>query len=390
MTGADYPMVQRALWLGFLLRVGVAFWNGFFGPSFGADADAYDQHMLALDFMQGIWPANMRVNYLYSYALAAIYSATVTSLFIGSLLSCIAWYVSAWSLAVSMRLLRMPSRSQTIAMLIFALTPSAVLWTAVTMREPFQLMCVNLAVLSALQIGIASRARYWGLMFASLVLGGIMHGGILGWGVLLIASTIVWEMVKHRRWFTPLRVLAGVAVIVGVLVAGYQAFRAAYAFPVDRGLAYAVDSYQRGGLSIGVRADYRTTVDIESNSDLLAFIPVALFQYLFEPLPWHVTSLVDLAPLTENVVRAVLLLQALVAVLILRPIPRRAALVLCTSYLVLETAWALGTFNWGTAARHHIPGLGLLLLAAYAYPRLPRRQGGSFDARPPVPLGRVA
>jgi hypothetical protein len=37
------------------------------------------------------------------------------------------------------------------------------------------------------------------------------------------------------------------------------------------------------------------------------------------------------------------------------------------SYLVMETIWSLGTSNWGTASRHHLPSLGLLLVASFAY-----------------------
>jgi len=362
-------MAQRIILIGFLLRLMVAFWNGFFGPSFGAEGDAFDQHLLALDFMQGIWPRIMRVNYLYSYVLGAFYSVTVTSLFIGSALSCLAWLGSAYATLASLRLLDVTKRSQAIAMLIFALLPSSVLWTSVTMREPYQLLFVSLAMLSALEIGIAHRHRYWFLMVLSLVGGGILHGGLFGWGVVLIVSTIAWLMTQRKGWITPARLLLAGAAAIVVIVLGYRVFTTIYAFPVDRGLGFAVESYQRGGLSIGVRTDYRTSVAIADNLDLLLFIPVALGQYLFEPMPWRVTALADLEPLVENLLRAGLMLQAMVALWVLPRPAQTPALVVFGSYLVLETAWALGTFNWGTATRHHIPGFGLLLLVAFAYPR---------------------
>jgi len=42
------------------------------------------------------------------------------------------------------------------------------------------------------------------------------------------------------------------------------------------------------------------------------------------------------------------------------------------SYFAIEVIFAQGTINWGTAVRHHIPGLGLLVLSAFAYSK-PRR-----------------
>lgn len=378
-------MAIRILWLGFLLRLGVAFWNGFFGPSFGAEGDALDQHLMALDFMQGIWPRIMRVNYFYAYGLHVFYSATVTSLFVGSVLSCLAWFAAAHAFAASMRLLAIPLRSQAIAMLLFAFTPTSVLWTSVTMREPYQLLFVNLAMLAALKIGVAGRHAYWLLMVAALAGCGTLHGGLMGWGVVLVVITVAWQMTRYRHLFTPLRLaLAGAAVVV-FLAAGYWAFTTMYSFPVDRGLAFAVDSYQRGGLSIGVRTDYRTSVTIADNVDLMRFIPVALVQYLFEPMPWRVSSPADLEPLFENLFRLILVGQAVRALIRLRGGPRLAALVVFSSFIVLETAWALGTFNWGTASRHHIPGLGLLLLAAFAYPRRPDDGGGVVDLPPGRP-----
>jgi len=377
-------MAIRILWVGFLLRLAVAFWNGFYGPSFGAEADALDQHMMALDFMEGIWPRIMRANYLYSYALAGFYSATVTSLFVGSVLSCLAWIASALALIKSMQLLGISRRSQAIAMLVFAFSPSSVMWTSVTMREPYQLLVVSVAILAALKIAVQQRYRYWLVMGGALVCGGILHGGLLGWGVTLVVSTLAWQLTQKKGFITPGRLVVAAIVAAAVLWGGYRAFRSLYDFPVDRGLAFAVNSYQRGGLSIGVRTDYRTSVEIADNIDLLQFIPVALLQYMFEPMPWRVSSPADLVPVVENMIRAVLVLQALQSLLLLRGEPRRAALVVFVSYLVLETAWALGTFNWGTAARHHIPGMGLLLLAAFAYPR---RQLAAVAARDPRRTG---
>lgn len=377
-------MAIRILWFGFLLRLGVAFWNGFFGPSFGAEADALDQHLMALDFMQGKWPRIMRVNYLYAYGLNLFYSATVTSLFVGSVLSCLAWFTSAHIFIASMRLLAVPQRSQAIAMLIFALTPSSVLWTSVTMREPYQLLFVNLAILAALKIGVAGRQAYWLLMAMALAGCGILHGALLGWCVVLIVSTLAWQMTRRRHLFTAANITLAVLTTIAFVAAGYWVFTSLYSFPVDRGLAFAVDSYQRGGLSIGVRTDYRTSVTIADNLDLLRFIPVALSQYLFEPMPWRVSSLADLEPLVENVFRFILIVQAVRSLIRLRQGPRLAALMVFSSFIVLETAWALGTFNWGTATRHHIPGLGLLLLAAFAYPR--RRAEG--DVIVDLPPGR--
>jgi len=57
------------------------------------------------------------------------------------------------------------------------------------------------------------------------------------------------------------------------------------------------------------------------------------------------------------------------------PAPLRVSVSLVfLSYLLLETTMSSGTINWGTASRHHIPSIGLLLAAAFAAPRARRRR----------------
>ena len=44
------------------------------------------------------------------------------------------------------------------------------------------------------------------------------------------------------------------------------------------------------------------------------------------------------------------------------------------AYFALETIWSLGTVNWGTASRHHIPATGILLAAAFANLKIKRKR----------------
>jgi len=36
----------------------------------------------------------------------------------------------------------------------------------------------------------------------------------------------------------------------------------------------------------------------------------------------------------------------------------------------MEGIWSLGTVNWGTSIRHHLPALGLLLVVGFSYKNL--------------------
>ena len=139
--------VKLVIIFGFLLRLIVAIWNGFFGPSPGARGDSTGMHLLAVDFANGI-STDMEWHYFtgamtYAHLLSKVYGATTDALFFGCLLSCLVWVVSAVLLVKSMNLLSISKPYQSRAMLVYALLPSSVIFTAITVREPYQLFWVN-------------------------------------------------------------------------------------------------------------------------------------------------------------------------------------------------------------------------------------------------------
>ena len=153
-----------------------------------------------------------------------------------------------------------------------------------------------------------------------------------------------------------------------------------YGDRLEDGLAVAVQVYQEGTLSAGydARANYRADVGINGLGGLILSLPSFLFQYLFEPMPWKISSIVDVVALLENMLRFWLIwnaLKYLVGSYLNKPMfvahnyfgYERCILFIFLSYLLIETLWSLGTSNWGTASRHHLPSLGLLLVASFAY-----------------------
>lgn len=356
----------QVIWAGCLLRLLVAAWNAFIGPTPGAEGDALGLHEMAVTLSRQSGIPSVHFGYLYSVFLAQIYRATGPSLFIGCAVSCLAWFVSARTLARTMDLIGLNQMQQAAALAVFAFTPSALFWTSITIREPFQLLAVTVAMHAAVQIVLGSGMRQWVVLLAASGLGALTHAAILGWGLVLAVGAASFRLMHYRhllRW----RHFAVVAPYVLLfVVGGYLVFTAVFQYPVDRGLAYAIDSYQRGGLSIGVRTDYRTSVMLKDTLDLLIMFPVFIMQYLFEPMPWHLSSLADLEIVGENLVRLVLLLGAIGGIRRAGPRERPLLLLVWFGWLMIESAFAVGTFNWGTAARHHIPSLGFLALLGFS------------------------
>lgn len=373
--------VSQVMLLGLVLRVGVSFWNGFFGPSLGAEQDATGLHVLAVDLVTGQSTLQYQVTLSYAYFLAFLYWLVGPSAFVGGLVSCVAWSISADLLRRSMRLLHASVSAQMLAMLTYALFPSSVLWTSVTMREPYQLLLVNFLTYCALQIGVAHSRRHWLMMPPAVACGVTLHAALVAWGAMTATATALWAMLNRRVWRRPVQLLVTSAVIIAAVVTARTAFSTVFSYPLENGLAAAVESYQRGGLVIGARTNYRREVSIESTEALVRFVPVSLLQYLFEPMPWRVSAPGDMPILLENLLRLLLLLQAIYFVFA-SGAQRRALVFLLGVFVALETTWSLGTFNWGTATRHHLPSLGLLVLAAFAGAR---RSAGDLADEARVP-----
>lgn len=358
--------IRITILAGVLLRIFVAIWNGFYGPSPGADLDALGFNGLASavattgdldEFYIGYTP--------YTNLLGIFYGLTYNHIFIGSLLSCLTWWLSAYILCQSFNLLCVDERQIYKAMLIYALLPSSIFMTSITIREPYQLFFVNLAIYSTLNIYLQKTVRHWAALIIAIAGAGSLHGALLFFGILLFTGTLMLVAMrgKKRISWTKL-VLMGISAAV-ILWYGFSLF-SNYSYDLNEGLEGAIGAYQQDLLSVDARTHYKSYGDLSGVGSMFLFIPVGLFQYMFEPFPWHISASSDGVSLLENILRGYLILKAWRAVRTAPAQKSRVLFFVFLSYLVMETIWSVGTVNWGTSIRHHIPAFGLLLLAAYA------------------------
>lgn len=358
---------RHLLFLGLALRIVVAIWNGFFGPSIGADFDAITFHLHAVEYAHNPTLGAFRIGVQpYETFLGLFYYATTGSLFLGSILSCIVWLLSALILTSCLKVLLVERSVQTKVMLIYALLPSSIMFTAVTLREPYQLLFVNLAIYAILKIYLHKTDGHWLTLICALAGASLLHqGSLLAYGLLLFAGALLLVAMRGKKVIPWAKFGAVCAVSAAILWYGFS-FYGNISYDLSRGLVGAIEGFQQGLIQNVGRATYRSEVIVHKLGDLLVFIPIALLQYLFEPFPWHVSATSDLVLVAENILRGWLIWKAWKAFWSAPKLQRRTLLFIILSYFSLEMIWAIGTINWGTAVRHHIPAFGLLLLAAYA------------------------
>lgn len=359
-------MIRFAIFVGIALHVAVAVWNGFFGPSPGAEGDAVKFHLEALYYASNLRQFEYITGFIYSYFLGILYRVFSDHIFFGSIVSVIAWWISAIFLTRTLQNLKCSEKRIAFIIFVYAVWPTALLNTSVTLREAYQALAIHMIVYASINC-FWLRKNSWITLFLGMALASVLHGALVAYSGVMFILTVYYfsqERLKlslsTRLTFTAVFGAAGAA--LALLILGNVAYN------LDKGIVSAVQSYNEGALLISSRADYRTDVYFSGPLDFILFAPKAFFQYMFEPLPIRSLSAADYALFLENVVRVLILIYAIYVNRVLDKAPRSWHSFVIFSYLALEGIWSIGTVNWGTASRHHVPALGLLLIAAFYTP----------------------
>jgi len=373
--------LKNLLWIGFLLRLGIAWLllsSGFY-LAFTGDVENFHQtarEILGLsETFNPLIDEEATLDDFYAYFISLIYMLTTDSMYVTSILSCIAWFFSGYFLIRIMDILKLNKKRQKILFLIYIFLPSSLLNTGVPLRESYELLAVNLSIYSSLLWYFQRNIKYLFVLLIGIALMAVMHIALLSFGVILFIFTLILissRQDKGRYFF-----LFPASLVVLLPIFGFNYISQFLDYYGGQGLdgageelADAVRLFQAGSIidSGGSRAQYADLqLEIDGVSGLIFFLPSALFQYLFEPMPWRNISFVDYVLILENVMRASFIFFGVRGLFILPSNEKKIIFFLLVCFLTTELIWAVGTTNWGTASRHHVPSLGILLLIGLAF-----------------------
>ncbi len=355
-------MVRFVLFLGLAAHISVAVWNGFFGPSFGAEGDAVNFHNEAVYLANHLRDFEYITGWIYSYFLGVLYRIFTDHIFFGSMISVTAWFISAIIFIKTMKALNQPESRIAIATLIFSFWPSALLNTSVTLRESFQTLGISCIVYACIMF-ILEKKNNWALLVFGLVISSVLHGALLVFstGCVIYLLNYIGTYRYKLGWPAKTVFMAFAGLIV--VSAGFFILNNT-AYSLENGLIGAVESYNEGAISISARADYRTDTDLSQPLSVLLFFPSAFLQYMIEPIPSRIGNIQDASVFLENMFRLGLLLIALIVNRRIPSTERKPHSFILLAYIGLSIIWSIGTVNWGTASRHHAPGLMLVIVAA--------------------------
>jgi len=383
MKVKNYVLV---IYLGFLMRLMIATWNGFFGPSPGADLDAQGLFGFAVEVSKNLQFETFIMGYIpYINVLGAIFHYTTPSLFLGSVISCFAWL---WASHIFLRILDLmgaTSRAKFQAAVIYSFYPASVLFTSVTLREPFQLLFFTLSVYCMLKIYKTGNPLRFITLVAYVSLMSVLHGAYLITGIAVLGMSLMLYALKNDYKIPYAKILIFCVILTTPMIY-LVSLTFAFSYDFSDGIIQAATAYQDGALddSWDARARYKSGTDFTGILGLVWFILFGFVQYMFEPFLWNISALVDIVPMLEGFLRFYLLWK------VYKNFKNRSFdgdlswIFIFLIFLLNEFIWSLGTINWGTASRHHVPVFFCLLTVAFSFPGESRRLNFSKGHRASV------
>ena len=357
-----------------LLRVIIALINSylFSTPGAGYDALGFDDtasHLANTGEMDSRNMTYTSLGKIYAIYLSFMYKFFVDSMFFGCLLSIAAWLISV---LLSIRLLdhlNIKLEYIFIAVACFLFLPSSVTFTSLTLRESYQMLFITLMVYSMIRFNYTKSALHFFLMFLWAFLAAWLHqalplvvSGALGVFFLYLSFVNLKNPTTKIRFY--------IAVFGAVSLIFLSSFLLdLFGFSLDKGFFFLIVNQQAGLLGDGdnARAFYRLKeLDIDSFFELLYFFPQAFIQYFIEPTPWKWGSLMDIILSFENFTRVAFMTLTSYYLFFSEDDVRLKKTIglIFILYIFIEFIWSIGTINWGTAARHHIPAMNLLMICA--------------------------
>jgi hypothetical protein len=314
-------------------------------------SDSTDFHNLAYELSNNFHFDNFYIGWIYSYWLSFFYSIFSNSRIVGFLLSWIVWLISAIYFKKVCSLLGFSNKQVTIYLFLYCFLPSSLFYASDTMREAYQMLFLIFVVYFGINYLRFGKVLYFFKLFFSLFILCLLHHVFIGFSILILAYLLLKKFTIKKSVF--------VFVIFSILFTFFGSLFKGY-IPSSLSLTESVERFNEIGRSLEANSTYPTLFG--TSNPVIGFFTNFL-QYLLEPFPWRIKNFFDVVVFVENSLRFIFLFYIIKYVFIKKTRSKFNVdlrfLLFC--FFVMEGLWSLGTSNWGTAIRHHLPAVGVLL-----------------------------
>jgi hypothetical protein len=358
-----YLNINQIIFFGLIIRILNTLWNSLINNSIGADVDAVNFDNIARTVAISGVMDEFTIGYIpYTNILGLIYRYTINHVLIGGFLSCLAWLLSALLLANYFKVLHSDITNKKLALLIYAILPSSVMLTSVTLRESYQLLFLVLSIFAFSKIYFNIKSKHWITLLFSICLHGILHGALLTFGMIQIFLFLSFFIIlKFNKESVILFYL------ISMVFLFFFMFYFCNIFYEVNDIIFIFNDYHVNGLLNVGRTNYKTTELPTDLWGLFIYITLSFYNYMMKPMPWDLFSGGDIFVFIENLLRIWLIFYFINSFIKIRNNNRSLRIIVFICYLALEFIWSLGTLSWGTAIRHHLPSMGLLIMSVFAF-----------------------
>ena len=365
---------MKIIFLGLFFRLTLLVFSAEIFSLPGGDADAVGFHLEALQFsnyysqkeLSSTLTYDYKTGWYYSVFLGFLYSLFgTTSHFFSSIISCFFWFLSAIIFRKIALKLKIKKNNINIAILLYAFAfPTAVVYSIFTLREVYLLFFLNLFALQMVNIYQTKEIKK---IFLYVV-------------YIIIVSFFLFLLHKSTPYFL------GIFLVIAFLYFIIKKLNIDYFFIIllvipliffleyNQFFEFVLNALKDQHIGHVERMDPRATYLVlgnikDTDYDIINLIFYALnnlYNYLFQPTFYYASNAKDIVLIYENCLR-LFLLSLILSKFFLKFEKNSLFTILMLIIFIMEAIYAQATVNWGTASRHHVPTVGILILL-YFFP----------------------
>ena len=375
-----------AYWFVTFLHQAVVFANALLYATIGSGGDARTFHHRGLGIGQAeIFSLSRAANStsgetwgVYENFLGIVYWLFGPSKMLGQELSVLAFAVSCIILIKIVNLLEL-SRYGVSILIAYGALPSMVLFGSVTLREPYQLLFFMLTVYWGIKMQMKGGInKYLLFMIMSAFAMGLFHNALVLYAVLLIVLLMTWTLRPVTRFWkiTKLRLLAVFfpLVLIGAYILNGQSIGLGYGYLIGLGgqwldalfnldFLQMAEEFRLNSVRKTGRTTYSANLDLSSLYTTIYSSCKLYLYYLAAPFPWQIKNVLDVGGMIEAFLRMILIYFSVKHWCNAYGAQRRILGLMLILFFSMSFMWAVGTTNYGTAARHHMLSWWILVIA---------------------------
>jgi hypothetical protein len=307
---------------------------------------------------------NIMDGWIYTSFLALFYYFLTPSILIASISSCILWLLSSVVLNKIFNLLEVSHTNKLIAFTVYIFMPSSIIFTSIPLRESMELLIINLYIMYVILIIQNNKLIFFPILVLLSALLFMLHKGLIVFTFFTSIFLLVVISMKVINYFYKKKLL-----FLYYFYIFFALFSLAIIFlhvldilPINTIFELLQVKISNHHMNVPIsRTTYLYTVYVDN---LFVYLFNSLSFYFFYPMPYHIQNFYDFTYCVENIFRIGLLGFIVNNFFYLRK-KNSILIIILLIYIILEMMWAIGTANWGSAARHHVVSYGLLVILAF-------------------------